>query len=59
MKTCPKCMRELKKVFNSDSGDELALESLDNEIILGNCYVDEHTYYCEYCDEFFKIWIPF
>ena len=55
MKTCPKCMRELKKVFNSDSGDELALESPDNEIILGNCYVDEHTYYCEYCDEFFKI----
>ena len=40
MKTCPKCMRELKKVFNSDSGDEVALESLDNEIILGNCYVD-------------------
>lgn len=51
---CPKCERELKKVFH-DAGDELAIESLKGEIIIGNCCESEYNYYCENCDEFFKL----
>jgi hypothetical protein len=53
MKTCPKCKRKLKKVFH-DTTDEMAVESMNGEIILGNCCSSEYNYYCEYCDEFFK-----
>lgn len=55
MKTCPKCKRPLKKVFHGELTDELAIESLDSEIIIGNCCESNHNYYCEYCDEFFQI----
>ncbi|WP_297826117.1 hypothetical protein [uncultured Methanobrevibacter sp.] len=55
MKTCPKCRKKLIKVFHGEPGDELAVESLNNEIIIGNCCDSEYSYYCEYCDEFFKI----
>ena len=51
---CPKCERTLKKVFH-DADDELAMESLKGEIIIGNCCESEYNYYCEYCDEFFSI----
>ena len=54
MKTCPKCKRLLKKVFHSPT-DELAVESLENEIIIGNCCQSSYNYYCEYCDEFFSL----
>lgn len=54
MKTCPKCKRQLKKVFHGKPTDELAIESFDNEIIIGNCCNSEYNYYCENCDEFFK-----
>ena len=54
MKTCPKCKRPLKKVFHGEPTEELALESLNNEIIIGNCCESNHNYYCENCDEFFK-----
>ena len=53
MKTCPKIMRELKRVFH-DTTDEMAIESLNGEVILGNCCESEYNYYCEYCDEFFN-----
>ena len=32
----------------------LAIESLNGEIILGNCCNSQYNYYCEYCDEFFE-----
>ena len=51
---CPKCERKLKKVFH-EVNDELACESLNGEIIIGNCCVNEYNYYCEYCDEFFNL----
>lgn len=51
---CPKCERELKKVFNSPT-DELALEAINGEVILGNCCESDYNYYCENCDEFFKL----
>ena len=51
---CPKCERELKKVFHGAS-DELAVESMNGEIILGNCCESEFNYYCENCDEFFRL----
>lgn len=47
-------MRELKRVFH-DSTDELAVESMKGEIIIGNCCSSEYNYYCEYCDEFFRL----
>ena len=55
MKTCPKCMREMKKVFHGEPDDELAVESMDNKVILGNCCINEYNYYSEYCDEFFQM----
>jgi len=54
MKKCPKCERELKKVFHNTT-DEMAIESLAGEIILGYCCESEFNYYCEYCDEFFQL----
>jgi hypothetical protein len=51
---CPKCERALKKVFH-DTGDELAIESLKGEVIIGNCCESDYNYYCENCDEFFKL----
>lgn len=51
---CPKCEKELKKVFHG-STDELAMESLNGEIILGNCCTSKCNYYCEYCDVFFEL----
>lgn len=48
-------MRPLKKVFHGDPTDELAIESLENEIIIGACCEDDCNYYCEYCDEFFSL----
>ena len=51
---CPKCERKLKKVFHGAS-DEMAIESLNREIILGNCCESEYNYYCENCDEFFQL----
>ena len=50
---CPKCERKLKKVFTASS-DDLAEESLNGEIILGNCGNEIYNYYCEYCDEYFS-----
>ncbi len=50
---CPKCERELKKVYHGEPSDELAVDSLSGEIIIGNCCDIECNYYCEYCDEFF------
>ena len=55
MQTCPKCKRQLKKVFHGEPTDELAIESFENEIIIGNCCHSDHNYYCEYCDEFFNL----
>ena len=55
MTTCPKCKRELKKVFHGEPTDELAIESLGNEIIIGNCCESNYDYYCDYCDEFFQL----
>lgn len=55
MKTCPKCKRKLKKVFHGEPADELAIESFENEVIIGNCCESEYNYYCEYCDEFFSL----
>ena len=55
MAECPKCRRELKKVFHASPTDELAIESLENEIIIGNCCESDYNYYCEYCDEFFQL----
>ena len=55
MKACPKCRRELKKVFHGEPDDEMAADSLNGEIIIGNCCSSEYNYYCENCDEFFKI----
>lgn len=49
---CPKCRRELVKIFH-DATDELALASLNGEIIIGNWCESEYNYYCEYCDEFY------
>lgn len=55
MKSCPKCERKLVKVFNGEPGDELAIESLKGEIIIGNCCDSLYNYYCEYCDEYFQL----
>ncbi len=55
MKTCPKCNRELKKVFHGAPTDELAIESFEHEIIIGNHCESIYNYYCEYCDEFFAL----
>ena len=55
MMKCPKCEKNLIKVFHGSPSDELAIESLNNEIIIGNCCECEYNYYCEYCDEFFII----
>ncbi|MGX8693304.1 MAG: hypothetical protein ACSW71_00205 [Methanobrevibacter sp.] len=45
----------MKKVFHGEPADELAIESLENEIIIGNCCEISCNYYCEYCDEFFSL----
>ena len=55
MKRCLKCNHKLIRVFNGEIGDELAIESFENEIIIGNCGKNENNYYCEYCDEFCNI----
>lgn len=55
MKNCPKCKKQLKKVFHGEPTDELAIESLEREIIIGNCCESNCNYYCEYCDEFFSL----
>ena len=55
MKTCPKCERKLIKVFNGKPTDELAIESQNDEIIIGNCCSSDYSYYCDYCDEFFQL----
>ncbi|WP_407415718.1 hypothetical protein [Methanobrevibacter sp.] len=55
MKTCPKCMKQLKRVFHDDSDDELAIESINGEVIIGNYCKSYYNYYCEYCDEFFQL----
>ena len=55
MQSCPKCKRKLKKVFHGEPEDELAIESFENEIIIGNCCEISCNYYCEYCDEFFSL----
>ncbi|MER2014550.1 MAG: hypothetical protein ABS871_08005 [Methanobrevibacter sp.] len=55
MKTCPKCNRELKRVYHGEPTDELAIESLKNEILIGNCCQSDYNFYCEYCDEFFSL----
>lgn len=52
---CPNCHRELKKVFHGEPTDKLAIESMNNEIIIGNCCDSTHNYYCEYCDEFHQL----
>ncbi|MBO6122749.1 MAG: hypothetical protein J6P09_02770 [Methanobrevibacter sp.] len=52
---CPYCKRELVKVFHGEPDDELAEESLTNSIIIGNCCESSYNYYCEYCDEFFRL----
>ena len=51
---CPKCERSLEKVFH-DSTDEMAIASMNGEIIIGNCCTSGYNYYCEYCDEFFQL----
>lgn len=53
MAKCPKCKRKLTPVFH-ESNDEMAIESLNNSIIIGNCCESDFNYYCEYCDEFFQ-----
>ena len=55
MVKCPKCNRQLKRVFHGEPTDELAIESLENEIIIGNWCESNYNYYCEYCDEFFEL----
>ena len=55
MKQCPKCERKLIKVFHGEPDEELAIESMDNEIIIGNCCESDYNYYCENCDAFFKL----
>jgi hypothetical protein len=55
MTKCPKCRRKLKKVFHGEPTDELAIESFENEVIIGNCCESTYNYYCEYCDEFFQL----
>ncbi|WP_280634331.1 hypothetical protein [Methanobrevibacter oralis] len=41
----------MKKVFSSSS-EELSIESLKGEIILGNCKNNISNYYCPNCDEY-------
>ena len=55
MPKCPKCEKELKRVFHGEPNDEMAIESLNDEIIIGNCCESNYNYYCEYCDEFFEL----
>lgn len=55
MSTCPKCFRKLKKVYHDVTSEDLAVESLNGEVIIGNCCGSEYNYYCENCDEFFQI----
>lgn len=52
---CPYCDRKLVKVFHGEPSDELAEESFNNEIIIGNCCESDYNYYCEYCDRFFLL----
>lgn len=52
---CPYCNRKLVKVFHGEPDDELAEESLNNTVIIGNWCLIESNYYCEYCDEFFNL----
>lgn len=44
--------RKLKRVFYGEPTDEMAIESLENEVIIGNFCQSTYNYYCEYCDEF-------
>lgn len=55
MSYCPKCFRKLKKVFHDVTSEDLAIESLSGEVIIGNCGNSEYDYYCENCDEYFKL----
>nr|WP_294998250.1 hypothetical protein [uncultured Methanobrevibacter sp.] len=43
------------KVFHGDPDDELAEESFNNAVIIGNCCESGCNYYCEICDEFFQL----
>jgi len=52
---CPYCENEMVKVFHGEPDDELAIESLENEVIIGNCCDFSYNYYCEYCDRFFQL----
>ena len=40
---------------DDDSDDELAIESINGEVIIGNYCKSYYNYYCEYCDEFFQL----
>lgn len=55
MTKCPKCKRKLIPVFHGEPNDEMAVQSMNGEITIGNCCSIEHNYYCEYCDEFFNL----
>lgn len=55
MKNCPKCERKLKRVFHGEPTDELAIMSLDSEILIGNYCECIYNYYCDNCDEFFSL----
>ena len=48
-------MRELKRVFHGEPTDELAIHSLNEEVIIGNYCESPYNYYCEYCDEYYQL----
>ncbi len=52
---CPYCEKKMVKVFHGEPDDELAIESFENEVIIGNCCDSSYNYYCEYCDSFFQL----
>lgn len=52
---CPRCNRKLIRVFHGEPDDELAIQSLSDEIIIGNCCESSYNYYCDNCDEFFQL----
>jgi hypothetical protein len=55
MESCPKCGKKLIRVFHGEPDEELAIESMKGEIIIGNCCDSACSHYCEYCDEFFQL----
>ena len=52
---CPYCEKKMVKVFHGEPDDELAIESFENEVIIGNCCDSSYNYQLDLITSTFNI----